>query len=131
MDSLGPRPYDFMKGYDTKPRSTKYMNLGFVSSPYPGKTGVGDYGPTQGGGVYYNPWNPTYPYPLDFPDCGSTPQARGVYPGTPNEDISASYAQDIPEFIRASDQMRLKLAKKKATGDGACLDVGGPCGSCK
>lgn len=49
---LYQRPFEFMKGYtDTKNR--KYMNLGLGLSPYPGKVGHGDYGPHQGGGLYY------------------------------------------------------------------------------
>lgn len=51
---LYQRPFEFMKGYtDTKNR--KYMNLGLGTSPYPGKVGHGDYGPHQGGGLYYRP----------------------------------------------------------------------------
>ena len=75
MDSNGPRPPEFMRGYRNTKQS-QYMNLGFGATPYPGKIGVGDYGPTQSAGKYYTPWNPTYPYPMD---------------NTPGE-----FAQDIP-----------------------------------
>jgi hypothetical protein len=56
--------------YDTGyPNGSAYHNMGFVASPYPGKEGVGDYGPTQKNysamtGIYDSPVNPTYPYPL-------------------------------------------------------------------
>jgi hypothetical protein len=89
MDSTGPRAQDFMKGYvDQRHRS--YMNVGFVSSPYPGKVGMGDYGPLQGGGVYYRPENPTYPYLPDF-------SRYNPYPP------SLAYAQDIPKCNRDVD----------------------------
>jgi hypothetical protein len=64
-DTYGPRPYDFMKGFTNK-RAPQYMNIGYIVSPYPGKTGEGDYGPRQGGNVYYRPSNPVYPYPMDL-----------------------------------------------------------------
>lgn len=92
-DSLGPRPFDFMPGYRNT-NSQQYMNLGYVSSPYPNKTGEGDYGPLQGGGVYYRPHNPTYPYPMDFNSDSQGP--------------ALAYAQDIPRFIRREDQALLK-----------------------
>ncbi len=86
MDSTGPRRYDFMRGYvDTRKR--QYMNVGFASSPYPGKEGMGDYGPLQGGGVYYRPGNPTYPYLLDF-------SRYNPFPPT------GSYDQDVPSYNR-------------------------------
>jgi hypothetical protein len=61
-----PRGYDMMPGYTPRsnehpgaysgerPTSHAYMNIGYVSSPYPGKPlgVVGDYGPLQGGGIY-------------------------------------------------------------------------------
>jgi hypothetical protein len=58
------RPFDFIQGFRNT-NQQQYMNIGYVSSPYPDKTGQGDYGPLQGGGVYYRPENPVYPYPMD------------------------------------------------------------------
>jgi hypothetical protein len=92
-DSLGPRPFDFMPGYPNR-KPQQYMNLGMLKSPYPGKTGVGDYGPTQGGGIFYRPHNPTYPYPMDFNSNGEGPML--------------AYDQDIPKFLRREDQALLK-----------------------
>jgi len=90
MDSNGPRPFDFMAGYPNhKPQ--QYMNLGFLTSPYPGKTGVGDYGPLQGGGIYYRPNNPVYPYPMDFD------------PTIPGPKPILAYAQNIPLLNRNID----------------------------
>ena len=90
MDSNGPRPFDFMPGYpNNKPQ--QYMNLGYVSSPYPGKTGEGDYGPLQGGEIYYRPGNSAYPYLMDF-----DPRATRSTP-------TLAYAQDIPKFNREVD----------------------------
>jgi hypothetical protein len=89
MDSNGPRPYDFMPGYPNR-KPQQYMNVGYVMSPYPNKVGEGDWGPTQGGGIYYNVWNPTYPYPMNFdPRNPSIP--------------TLAYAQDIPLANRRSD----------------------------
>lgn len=51
---------DFMPGYVDKTK-TQYMNLGYLSSPYPGKRGQGDYGPRKLSTTSY----PTGPYPLD------------------------------------------------------------------
>lgn len=126
-DSLGPRPFDFMPGY-TNTKQTQYMNMGYVSSPYPGKTGQGDYGPLQGGGIYYRPENPTYPYPMDF---NTIPWARDPPP-------KLAYAQDIPIFLRRKDQVQLlegafgKTAQRQAVemanrfgaklGDCGCMD---------
>jgi hypothetical protein len=91
MDSNGPRQHDFMSGYvDT--RQHRYMNLGYRSSPYPGKTGMGDWGPHQGGGIFYRPENPTYPYLLDFSPYNPYPP-------------SLAYAQDIPKCNRQVDMM--------------------------
>ena len=92
-DSLGPRPFDFMPGYPNR-KPQQYMNLGMLKSPYPDKTGVGDYGPLQGGEIYYRPHNPTYPYPMDFNSESQGP--------------TLAYAQDIPKFIRREDQALLK-----------------------
>jgi len=89
MDSTGPRGRDFMGGYVNQ-RQRQYMNLGYISSPYPGKVGVGDYGPLQGGGVYYRPANPTYPYLLDFSPYNPFPP-------------TLAYDQDIPECNRRID----------------------------
>jgi len=89
MDSNGPRSYDFMKGYVNQ-HHRQYMNVGYVSSPYPGKTGMGDYGPLQGGGVYYRPENPTYPYLLDFSPYNPFPPML-------------AYDQDIPLCNRRID----------------------------
>lgn len=89
MDSNGPRGQTFMKGY-TDQHHRQYMNIGYRSSPYPGKTGVGDYGPTQGGGVYYRPGNPTYPYLLDFSPYNPRPP-------------TLAYDQDIPLCNRQID----------------------------
>lgn len=77
MDSQGPRPFDFMKGYplDARGPSTRlYQNLGYGTSPYPGKQNEGDYGPTQAvyssrTGEYYNVINPTYYVPMDTTPC--------------------------------------------------------------
>jgi len=76
--SRGPRPPTFMPGY-VDARKPTYMNVGYLRSPYPGKTGHGDYGPrlsSSGGNGYYgnqpfgtgwhNPWNPVYYTPKDF-----------------------------------------------------------------
>lgn len=38
------RPYDFMPGY---PYTNRYHNLGYLTTPYPGKMAIGDYGPVQ------------------------------------------------------------------------------------
>jgi len=63
------RPPDFMPGYPN-PEGEKYHNIGFLSSPYPGKKGGGDWGPIQKHtGVYYTPYNPTYYTPLDPTPC--------------------------------------------------------------
>lgn len=107
-DSLGPRPYDFMPGYPNN-SPQKYMNIGFVSSPYPGKTGQGDYGPLQGGGVYYRPDNPVYPYPMDFDKNGNGPELN--------------YAQDIPRFIRREDQAEIRAGVfgRKAQAESRCM----------
>lgn len=98
MDSNGPRPPTFMKGYPNLSPQT-YMNIGYRRSPYPGKVGQGDYGPSQGGHIFYtknnlltkdiygykNPWNPVYYTPLDFsPDVSKVAK------------LDAVYAQDIP-----------------------------------
>lgn len=91
MDSNGPRPYDFMRGR-TDRTQRQYMNVGFVSSPYPGKTGMGDYGPTQGGEVYERPGNARYPYLLDF-------SRYNPYPP------KLAYAQDIPLCNRQIDTL--------------------------
>lgn len=91
-DSYGSRPFDFMPGYPNR-KPQQYMNIGMVKSPYPDKTGVGDYGPLQGGGVYYRPENPTYPYPMDFNSDSQGP--------------ALAYAQDIPIRLREQDQVRL------------------------
>ena len=88
MDSTGPRPPDFMRGYPNL-NPQQYMNVGFVSSPYPGKVGHGDYGPRQGGEIYYVPRNPTYPYPMDF-NCPPL-----FYPP-----YQTYYDQDIPQYLR-------------------------------
>lgn len=93
-DSYGPRPFDFMPGYPNR-KPQQYMNLGMIQSPYPDKTGVGDYGPQQGGEVYYRPHNPTYPYPMDFNSNSQGPKL--------------AYAQDIPISLRAQDQERLMV----------------------
>jgi hypothetical protein len=51
---------DFMPGYvDVKKQS--YMNLGYLTSPYPGKVGQGDYAPRRLPPMAY----PTGPYRLD------------------------------------------------------------------
>ena len=107
MDSLGPRPYDFMKGY-TDLRFRPYMNVGYVSSPYPGKTGQGDYGPLQGGGVYYRPGNPTYPYLMDFSPYNPHPP-------------TLAYAQDIPLYNRRID-METHYGNQKKAMCGSCGD---------
>ena len=39
-----PRPFEFIPGY---PYTTRYHNLGYLTTPYPGKMGIGDYGPVQ------------------------------------------------------------------------------------
>lgn len=91
-DSLGDRPRTFMPGYDTTAGKTRYMNVGYVKSPFPGKEGVGDWGPLQGGGVYYQPYNPTYPYPMNF--SSEIPVSQQP---------TLCYAQDIPNFIRKQD----------------------------
>lgn len=91
-DSLGPRPPTFMPGYDTSRGKSQYMNVGLVESPYPGKKGQGDWGPLQGGGVYYQPYNPTYPYPMNF----SSEIPISQWP-------MLTYDQDIPLFIRKQD----------------------------
>ncbi len=93
MDSLGRRPFDFMPGYKNK-NFQQYMNVGMVKSPYPGKVGVGDYGPLQNGGVYYRPHNPTYPYPMDFNSDSQGPHL--------------AYAETIPTYNRRNDQNLLK-----------------------
>ena len=69
----------FMKGYDTSVNKTQYMNVGWVESPYPGKTGEGDWGPQQGGEVYYRPANHTYPYPM-FGFVPHYPQYPSTFP---------------------------------------------------
>lgn len=121
-DSLGPRPFDFMPGYpNMKPQ--QYMNLGMIKSPYPGKEGVGDYGPQQGGEVYYRPHNPTYPYPMDFNSESQGPKL--------------AYAQDIPRFIRREDQALLKAGAFGKKAQQQALEMasgftprGGYAGSC-
>jgi len=105
MDSLGPRPYDFMKGYVDQ-RKPQYMNLGYISSPYPGKTGEGDYGPRQGGEIYYRPLNPTYPYLLDYSPYNPFPP-------------SIAYAQDIPLRNRIAD-MRKNYPELLENNGGMC-----------
>lgn len=90
MDSNGPRPFDFMAGYPNR-KPQQYMNLGFLTSPYPGKTGVGDWGPGQGGEVYYTPQNRTYPYLMDFD------------PRMPKPKPVLAYDQDIPLANRNAD----------------------------
>jgi hypothetical protein len=65
-----------MQGY-YRNNVTQYMNVGYVSSPYPGKEGWGDYGPLQGGEIYYRPANATYPYPM----WGSDYPGQNPYPG--------------------------------------------------
>ena len=115
-DSYGPRPFDFMPGYPNR-KPQQYMNLGLVKSPYPGKTGVGDYGPLQGGEVYYRPHNPTYPYPMDFNSNSQGPLL--------------AYDQDIPQTIRRADQQLLKAGAfgKKAQQQAISMSsFGGGCG---
>lgn len=90
MDSNGPRPFDFMSGYPNQ-KPQQYMNLGFLTSPFPGKTGVGDWGPGQGGEVYYTPQNRNYPYPMNFD------------PRNPGPKPVLAYAQDIPLANRKAD----------------------------
>lgn len=72
---------DFMKGNDQmrllnnqgfKERHTIYHNVGYGPTKtngqqYPGKVGEGDWGPPQGGGIYYDQngdQKRTYVYPL-------------------------------------------------------------------
>lgn len=96
MDSTGPRPPTFMKGYPNL-NPQKYMNIGYLKSPYPGKTGQGDYGPRSKRNIGYyspsdrwhNPWNPVYYTPLDFSDATSKVA-----------NIKGSYDQDIPIWLR-------------------------------
>ena len=92
MDSLGPRPYTFIKGYTDDKKNTQYMNMGYGSSTYPGKIGHGDYGPPQGGEEYYNPKplgkGTNYPYPLDF-----SPAVSRI------AQIQAGYSDNVPEYI--------------------------------
>lgn len=64
MEKPGKIDQTFMPGY-IDPRHRRYMNIGYVRSPYPGKVGEGDYGPSQGGEVYYRPENPVYYVPMD------------------------------------------------------------------
>ena len=106
MDSNGPRPYDFMAGY-TDRRQRQYMNVGFRKSPYPGKTGMGDWGPSQGGEVFERPANPTYPYLLDFSKYNPFPP-------------SLAYAQDIPLCNRQIDMALHYPGKKLPTASSAC-----------
>lgn len=133
-DSLGPRPYTFMPGYDTTRGKSRYMNVGYVESPYPGKKGEGDWGPLQGGGVYYQPYNPTYPYPLNY--ASSIPKS---------EQPLLTYAQDIPTYLRAEDMAIHGVSDRKAPPDSNKVPnymsspsyqrnkdgfAGGSCGSC-
>ena len=106
MDSNGPRPPTFMKGYPNLSPQT-YMNIGYLKSPYPGKVGQGDYGPSQGGEIFYgrggslyplpgqwhNPWNPIYYVPLDFSKAASRVAT-----------IQGSYADDIPLHLRPTSK---------------------------
>lgn len=82
------------------------MNIGYLRSPYPGKKGQGDYGPSQGGEVFYgkgpwpgyptpnqlgrwhNPWNPIYYTPLDFSEAVSRVAT-----------IQGSYSDNIPLYL--------------------------------
>jgi hypothetical protein len=108
MDSNGPRPPTFVKGYpNASPQ--KYMNLGYLRSPYPGKTGWGDYGPSQGGEVYYgkggsrypgspisgwhNPWNPVYYTPLDFSKVSSRVA-----------ELQTTYMDDVPLYLQPTSK---------------------------
>ncbi len=56
--SQKPRPPTFVKGYPTS--TQQYHNIGYRTSPYPGKKGQGDYGPrsyylgTPGGSTSVN-----------------------------------------------------------------------------
>jgi hypothetical protein len=123
-DSLGPRPFDFMPGY-TNARHPQYMNIGYVKSPYPGKTGEGDWGPLQGGGIYYQPNNPTYPYPMNF--SSSIPVS---------EQPTLAYEQDIPRFIRRQDMLKHGVAVVNTPPESNKISNRGPpnrftsCGSC-
>lgn len=101
MDSKGPRPPTFVAGYpNLSPQ--KYMNIGYLKTPYPNKVGQGDYGPSQGGEVYYappnkyrihgdwhNPWNPVAYLPLDFSKAVSRVAK-----------IQGTYSDDIPLYLR-------------------------------
>ena len=60
MDQRQIRTVDFMPGYVNN-RNVQYMNLGYLSSPFPGKIGQGDYGPRRQLPTVY----PTGPYGLD------------------------------------------------------------------
>lgn len=84
MDPRTVRPFEFMAGYPND-SPQQYMNLGWLTSPYPDKKGQGDWGPNQMAGVYYNPWNPTYPYPMDV-DAGT---------------YTFTYPQDTPIYMRS------------------------------
>ena len=116
MDSTGPRPPTFVKGYPNG-AAQQYMNLGYLTSPYPGKTGQGDYGPSQGGEAFYvntkgkpmprdtkewaewhNPWNPTQYIPLDF----SKAVSRVAH-------IQGSYSDNIPLYLQNADRARQKV----------------------
>jgi hypothetical protein len=60
------RPYDFMSGYECK-SCNKYQNMGYRSSPYPGKQYEGDYAKNQSifnefTHANYRPESPVY-YP--------------------------------------------------------------------
>lgn len=74
-----PRPYDWVNGY---PFEDKFHNIGYVASPYPGKVGQGDWGPVQSAysaktGIYWNPTNSTYPYPM-YAKCYGPKPAFGM-----------------------------------------------------
>jgi len=106
MDSKGPRPPTFVKGYPNASPQT-YMNIGYLTSPYPGKVGQGDYGPSQGGEIFYgrggtlyplpgqwhNPWNPIYYTPLDFSEAVSRVAT-----------IQGSYSDDIPLHLQPTSK---------------------------
>ncbi len=84
-------PPTLMRGYPNN-HAQQYMNVGYAPLSggrkiYPGKVGHGDYGPSQGGLLYYdvygnrNHWNGKYVYPLDYsPEYNAVVNLKKVGP---------------------------------------------------
>lgn len=119
---IGYHSFGFMKGY-TNTRNQKYMNLGLGISPYPGKVGHGDYGPPQGGGLYYIPNHCSY-------DAG-TFQTYPLGTEQMQPDTSLNVCTPLSTPSSARNKYRVRVTPLKMVGVPVKPSTKEQCSSCE